>query len=93
MCHPCVPVLRQCAWGQSFTSCLLLCVQPGAAFAGVAAGKSSGVSTALVGVALVSAALQGYLIGVGDLGRGALASVVRLLTHLADRLAGRRASV
>ena len=35
------------------------------------------LSTALVGVALVSAALQGYLIGVGDLGRGALASIVR----------------
>ena len=40
------------------------------------------LSTALVGVALVSAALQGYLIGVGDLGRGALASFVRLLTGI-----------
>ena len=40
------------------------------------------LSTALVGVALVSAALQGYLIGVGDLGRGAVASVVRLLTGI-----------
>ncbi|MEC8409422.1 MAG: TRAP transporter fused permease subunit [Pseudomonadota bacterium] len=40
------------------------------------------LSTALVGVALVSAALQGYLIGVGDLGRGALASIVRLLTGI-----------
>ena len=35
------------------------------------------LSTALVGVALVSAALQGYLIGLGDLGRGALSLVVR----------------
>ena len=40
------------------------------------------LSTALVGVALVSAALQGYLIGVGDLGRGAVAAVVRLLTGI-----------
>ena len=30
-----------------------------------------------MGVALVSAALQGYLIGLGDLGRGALSLVVR----------------
>jgi len=38
------------------------------------------LSTALVGVALVSAALQGYLIGIGDLGRGAAAILVRVLT-------------
>jgi TRAP-type uncharacterized transport system fused permease subunit len=38
------------------------------------------LSTALVGVALVSAALQGYLIGVGDLGRGGAAILVRVMT-------------
>jgi TRAP-type uncharacterized transport system fused permease subunit len=38
------------------------------------------LSTALIGVALVSAALQGYLIGVGDLGRGAAAVLVRVMT-------------
>ena len=36
-------------------------------------------STALVGVALVSAALQGYLIGIGNLGTGPSGSLVRLL--------------
>ena len=41
------------------------------------------LSTALVGVALVSAALQGYLIGLGDLGRGALSWVVRSFIGLA----------
>jgi TRAP transporter 4TM/12TM fusion protein len=41
------------------------------------------LSTALVGVALVSAALQGYLIGLGDLGRGALSWVVRALVGIA----------
>ncbi|MEQ8954368.1 MAG: TRAP transporter large permease subunit, partial [Gammaproteobacteria bacterium] len=35
-------------------------------------------STALVGVALVSAALQGYLIGVGDIGRGRTGFLVRI---------------
>lgn len=35
------------------------------------------ISTALVGVALVSAAIQGYLIGVGDLGKGAGAILIR----------------
>jgi TRAP transporter 4TM/12TM fusion protein len=41
------------------------------------------LSTALVGVALVSAALQGYLIGLGDLGRGARSWVVRALVGIA----------
>ena len=36
------------------------------------------VSTALVGVALVSSALQGYLIGVGHLGKGRAGMFVRL---------------
>ena len=38
------------------------------------------ISTALVGVALVAAALQGYLIGIGSLGGGAAGIVVRILT-------------
>lgn len=37
------------------------------------------ISTALVGVALVSAALQGYLLGVGDLGRGMPGMIIRTL--------------
>ncbi|MDD9891590.1 MAG: TRAP transporter fused permease subunit [Gammaproteobacteria bacterium] len=37
------------------------------------------ITTALVGVALVSAALQGYLIGIGDLGSGAKGIGVRIL--------------
>ena len=37
------------------------------------------ISTALVGVALVSAALQGYLIGLGDLGSGMSGILIRLL--------------
>jgi TRAP transporter 4TM/12TM fusion protein len=41
------------------------------------------ISTALVGVALVSAALQGYLLGLGDLGRGKAAWLVRSLIGLA----------
>ncbi len=41
------------------------------------------ISTALVGVALVSAALQGYLLGLGDLGRGKIAWLVRSLIGLA----------
>ncbi|MCI5105306.1 MAG: TRAP transporter fused permease subunit [Pseudomonadales bacterium] len=41
------------------------------------------ISTALVGVALVSAALQGYLLGLGDLGRGKAAWLVRCLIGLA----------
>lgn len=40
-------------------------------------------STALVGVALLAAALQGYLLGLGDLGRGHLAWLVRALIGLA----------
>ena len=36
------------------------------------------ISTALVGVALVSAALQGYLIGLGDLGEGLAGIAVRV---------------
>lgn len=36
-------------------------------------------STALIGVALVSAAIQGYLIGIGDLGKGAGAILIRIL--------------
>ncbi len=40
------------------------------------------VSTALVGVALVSAALQGYLIGVGHLGNGLVGMLVRVLLGL-----------
>ena len=35
-------------------------------------------STALIGVALVSAALQGYLIGLGDLGQGSRGMFVRI---------------
>jgi len=37
------------------------------------------ISTALIGVALVSAAIQGYLIGIGDLGKGAGAILIRIL--------------
>lgn len=40
------------------------------------------ISTALVGVALVSAAIQGYLIGVGDLGKGAGAILIRSLVAI-----------
>ena len=40
------------------------------------------VSTALVGVALVSAALQGYLIGIGHLGEGGVGIGVRMLVGL-----------
>ncbi len=35
------------------------------------------ISTALIGVALVSAALQGYLLGIGDFGKSALSWVAR----------------
>jgi len=41
------------------------------------------ISTALVGVALVSAALQGYLIGLGDLGNGTSGIVVRSMIGVA----------
>ena len=41
------------------------------------------ISTALVGVALVSAALQGYLIGLGDLGSGTSGIVVRSMIGIA----------
>lgn len=37
------------------------------------------ISTALVGVALVSAALQGYLVGIGDLGGGMSGMMVRAM--------------
>ena len=37
------------------------------------------ITTALIGVALVSAALQGYLIGLGDLGGGSRGILVRVL--------------
>lgn len=37
------------------------------------------ISTALVGVALVSAALQGYLVGIGDLGGGMSGMLVRAM--------------
>jgi TRAP transporter 4TM/12TM fusion protein len=40
------------------------------------------VSTALVGVALVSGALQGYLIGVGHLGKGGLGMLTRIFIGL-----------
>ncbi|MBT5718909.1 MAG: TRAP transporter permease, partial [Gammaproteobacteria bacterium] len=40
------------------------------------------VSTALVGVALVSAALQGYLIGIGHLGKGSMGMFVRIFIGL-----------
>ncbi|MDA1372100.1 MAG: TRAP transporter fused permease subunit [Proteobacteria bacterium] len=40
-------------------------------------------STALIGVALVSAALQGYLIGIGDLGSGINGGLVRVLSGMA----------
>ena len=46
-------------------------------------GNLQAISTAVVGVALVSAALQGYLIGIGDLGRGAAGVAVRVLIGLA----------
>jgi len=36
------------------------------------------ITTALVGVALVSASLQGYLIGIGDLGDGLKGLIVRV---------------
>ena len=41
------------------------------------------ISTAVVGVALVSAALQGYLLGLGDFGRNVLSWIARLLVGLA----------
>ena len=41
------------------------------------------ISTALVGVALVSAALQGYLIGLGDLGQGFSGIAIRILVGVA----------
>lgn len=37
------------------------------------------ISTALIGVALVSAGIQSYLIGIGDLGKGAGAILIRML--------------
>ena len=40
------------------------------------------ISTALVGVALVSAALQGYLIGIGDIGLGRVGHSVRVLVGI-----------
>lgn len=40
------------------------------------------ISTALVGVALVSAALQGYLIGLGRLGKGSSGMAMRILIGL-----------
>ncbi len=40
------------------------------------------ISTALVGVALVSAALQGYLLGAGDFGKGMAALASRILVGL-----------
>ncbi|TVS16779.1 MAG: TRAP transporter fused permease subunit [Gammaproteobacteria bacterium] len=42
--------------------------------------------TAMIGVALVSAALQGYLLGFGDLGRGFVASIVRAAIFVAGLL-------
>lgn len=42
--------------------------------------------TALVGVGLVSGALQGYVVGFGDLGRGALAMLTRLLVGAAGMI-------
>ena len=39
-------------------------------------------STALIGVALVSAALQGYLIGLGDLGQGVKGICIRILVGI-----------
>ena len=44
-----------------------------------AAENFQAISTALVGVALVSAALQGYLIGIGNLGQGFSGIVIRIL--------------
>lgn len=41
------------------------------------------ISTALIGVALVSAALQGYLIGIGDLGSGYKGIGIRILIGIA----------
>lgn len=41
------------------------------------------ITTALIGVAMVSAALQGYLIGVGDLGDGSKGIAVRILIGIA----------
>lgn len=41
------------------------------------------ISTALIGVALVSAALQGYLLGLGELGRGVQGAAIRILIGLA----------
>lgn len=41
------------------------------------------ISTALIGVALVSAALQGYLIGLGDLGSRVSGALVRVLVGVA----------
>lgn len=40
------------------------------------------ISTALIGVALVSAALQGYLIGIGDLGGAATGVLIRILVGI-----------
>ena len=41
------------------------------------------ITTAIIGVAIVSAALQGYLIGVGDLGGGAKGIIARILIGIA----------
>ena len=50
---------------------------------GTAFENLQAISTALVGVALVSAALQGYLIGVGDLGSGGKGIFIRTLAGIA----------
>ncbi len=44
------------------------------------------LATAMVGVALVSAALQGYLLGFGDLGRGGISLLVRVAVFSAGLL-------
>lgn len=50
---------------------------------GSAVENIQAISTALVGVALVSAALQGYLIGLGDLGSAGSGILVRIMIGIA----------
>ncbi|MFK7863026.1 MAG: TRAP transporter permease [Pseudohongiellaceae bacterium] len=57
-------------------------LNPALLLQGTLAENLQALSTAIIGVALVSAALQGYLIGLGDLGTGKAALLGRLLIGL-----------
>ncbi|MGI9249950.1 MAG: TRAP transporter permease [Pseudohongiellaceae bacterium] len=54
-------------------------LNPALLLQGSALENLQAISTALIGVALVSAALQGYLIGLGKLGEGGIGLLIRLL--------------